>query len=690
MDNDSHVFAELNGYYHLLTGDGEVKATGPRCTVSQFDGLADAIYSSADLSERLPAGIILPQSRFELIRDENMLVLVPRSGIRRRKSVDDAVLLASYQVSRFRLALKDLLIERLYSQTISLGDYVRAWSDYFLFDDCSLWIYNRFTHAFTSAYISFDYPADVVFESEESPLNAVLEADYETERRPPIRHSSDRRADAVVRGVPDVASVNRIKLSLGIDGTIGVLTFFSRYPNYYLLSDKISEVRNAMEAKYLQVRHQAHQQMDQINQQFIETYTAGQLVAFLESIACEVKHRFQVEACAIFLADKEKVHLNLVASCDQKNRGNPVESYTYQVDDDSETIDVYQSGNPRFSYDLTVDDPERTGYQNETEHPPRNWIGVPLKAAGECFGVLRIHNKFSVDAQGTHHLSNFTTGDFINLQALCSNLANLVRIESLFLETSQKLADTNASMTEMNDFNKVFMHEIRTPISKFTMAPEIIKRSLTSPRLDEQSLEKVIRQLDDIQLMGDRLEFITKAFNFDQIVTRRDFQILSVLRDIVYPIINITRPYLRKQYDIDIDLVTTGLSSIRVYGDKTLLNIVFNTLIDNAGKYTVDTHQSIVVEGNSLTIDDEEFFDIIVSNHGLAIHEDEVDSVFEKGVRGTEAKRRGIDGTGIGLHLAQQIMHEGEGDLLLTSSHDPVSFTIRIPRRAPQAHTDHE
>ncbi|MEM7366728.1 MAG: GAF domain-containing sensor histidine kinase, partial [Pseudomonadota bacterium] len=506
----------------------------------------------------------------------------------------------------------------------------------------------------------------------------------------PIHQSSDQQTDAVVRGVPDVASVNRIKLRLGTDGTIGVLTFFSRNPNYYLLSDKIGEVRNAMEAKYLQVRHQAHQQMDQINQQFIETYTAGQLVAFLESIACEVKHRFQVEACAIFLADKDKVHLDLVASCDQKNRGKPTVPYTYHIDDESQTIEVFRAGNPRFSYNLTVDDPEQTGYQNETEHPPRNWIGVPLQAAGECFGVLRIHNKFSVDSQGTHNLTNFTTGDFINLQALCSNLANLVRIESLFLETSQKLADTNESMAEMNDFNKVFMHEIRTPISKFTMAPEIIKRSLTSPNLDEQSLNKVVRQLDDIQLMGDRLEFITKAFNFDQIVTRRDFQTLSVLRDIIYPIINITRPYLRKQYDLDIDLVTTGLSSMRVYGDKTLLNIVFNTLIDNAGKYTVDTHQSIVVEGNSLTIDGADYFDIIVSNYGLPIHTEEAATIFEKGARGDEAKRRGIGGTGIGLHLAQQIMHEGGGDLLLTSNHDPVSFSVRIPRRAPRAHADHE
>ncbi|MEM7364247.1 MAG: hypothetical protein AAF525_09495, partial [Pseudomonadota bacterium] len=140
MDDDTHIFAELNGYYHLLTmQDGDVRAAGPRCTVSQFDGLTDGVYSGHDVAERLPSGMALTQPRYELVRDDDMLVLVPRGSIRRRKAVEESTSRATYLVSRFRLGLKNHLIERLYAQTISLGDYVRAWSDYFLFDDCSLW-----------------------------------------------------------------------------------------------------------------------------------------------------------------------------------------------------------------------------------------------------------------------------------------------------------------------------------------------------------------------------------------------------------------------------------------------------------------------------------------------------------------------------------------------------------------------
>jgi len=192
-------------------------------------------------------------------------------------------------------------------------------------------------------------------------------------------------------------------------------------------------------------------------------------------------------------------------------------------------------------------------------------------------------------------------------------------------------------------------------------------------------MEKVMKQLDDIQVMGDRLEFVAKTFNFNQIVTRRYFETLSVLGDIVFPVINITRGYLRKQYDRDIQLDANPLHSCRVYGDKTLLNIVFNTLIDNAGKYSLGTRKPITVSGGYEAEGD--FFRLEVSNYGLPIHQDETGRLFDKGFRGGEAIRQGIGGTGIGLHLASRIMDEGNGELLLTSLADPVTFVIRIPAK---------
>ncbi|HAK50426.1 MAG TPA: hypothetical protein DCM54_00760 [Gammaproteobacteria bacterium] len=669
---DNFIFAKVRDYL-LLLGQSE----DPTAVIDFFaegeELFNEPNASNTDLAEVLP-NQNLPHKLYDITNNDDFLLLTPDTRLLGKKSaIQSAENEAKERVTEFHLANKTRLISALYAESTSLPEYVKAWSEYFFCDHFSLWIYNKYTKAFTRATGSFESPQSYIFEHEDSTLNDALLDSYSIECRAPREPFPN-----------GLKTVNRIKLTLGYDGTVGLLSFYSRHSDYRIEPSSCDEVRNSIETKYLQVRQQAHQAMDQINQQFIGAYEAGKLDEFLHSMVCQVKQSFQCEACSIFVADDAQQNLSLVATCDSELHGRPDREYSYQVDSGKPTTDVYLNQRIAFSYDLSVDDPDNVGYNEQTEHPPTNWIGAPLISAGRCLGVFRVRNKYE-EVDGKQSIINFRSGDFMNLLSLCSNLGNLIRIESLFNETERKLAETNANIIEMNDFNKVFLHEIRTPISKFTMAPEIIKRTLARPEISPENLERVIRQLDDIQVMGDRLEFIAKTFNFNQIVTRRDFKILSVLRDIIFPVINITRAYLRKQYDRDIDLDTTGLNSIRVYGDKTLLNICFNTLIDNAGKYSVGTRKPIDVSGGYH--DSGDFFDVVVSNYGLPILEEERERLLENGVRGTEAVRQGIGGTGIGLHLAQRIMHEGKGDLLLTSIKDPVSFTLRIPVRPQERDT---
>ena len=669
---DSFVFAKTRDYYFLLSDetDSTDRRAFSAASLATLNGAKQC--GSQELSEAFGPEITFSESRYTIETGDDYLLLITRNkrlSLFGRRWLSVAATEAKQRVTDFKLVTRERLINKLYASKSSLSEYVDAWAEYFLFDHYSLWIYNKYTGVFTCSTASFEQTKNFISEQENSSLNAVLADDYVTESR-----ATSNGLDVL----NDMKTINRMKLSLGYDGTIGVLSFYSKLDHFELQDRHCEEIRNSLETKYLQVRQQAYQALQRVNQQFIEKYTAGELDRFLFSIACEVRESFQTEACSIFLADRQASKLELVASCDDQCEGGPPSSYVYSLAEESPTANVFNSKQMAFSYNLKADDPQNEGYNESTNHPPTNWIGAPLLSAGECFGVLRIRNKYVVE-DGKREITYFRTADFVNLFSLCSNLANLIRIEILFDETEARLKETNANISEMSDFNKVFLHEIRTPISKFTMAPEIIKRTLSKKELTEENLEKVVKQLDDIQVMGDRLEFIAKTFNFNQIVTRRNFETLSVLRDIVYPVINITRAYLRKQYDIDIQLDAAGLQSCRVYGDKTLLNIVFNTLIDNAGKYSIDTRRPISISGQYH--DSGDFFDIVVSNYGLAIHEDERETLFANGARGQDALKHGISGTGIGLHLAKRIMIESNGELLLTSLKDPVSFTLRVPAK---------
>jgi len=133
---------------------------------------------------------------------------------------------------------------------------------------------------------------------------------------------------------------------------------------------------------------------------------------------------------------------------------------------------------------------------------------------------------------------------------------------------------------------------------------------------------------------------------------------------------------MKKQHDVEINMNVPSLDGYTVYGDKMLLNLVFNTLISNAGKYSHGSRRPVSVFGEY----DKpfEYFFICVSNYGLPIYENEKELIFENGRRGKAVLEQKIGGTGIGLHLANEIMRRQRGEVILSSLRDPVTFKVKI------------
>ena len=339
------VFARLGGHFLLLDGVRDPRdITSVNSQLFHGDSLAEIIESGVGSAEQLARVFggridLSTRSRYTIVTDDNWLLVIPsEGGLFRRSHADAAETEARHRVEEFELATKSRLIDALYSTNTSLGQYVEAWTDYFLCDHYALWIYNRHTKVFTCSLSSFDVGRDYVFTHEGSSLNRALTDDYTIECRAP---------SADLQSVEGMNTVSAIKLALGYDGTIGVLALYSRYANYELEPRNYAEIRNSIETKYQQVRQQAYQAMDQVNQQFIETYKAGHLDEFLFDIACQIGASLQAEACSIFLVDGD--HLDLVASCDNRVHGKPVEPYSYALSGGSPTAAVFNNMKMAFS-----------------------------------------------------------------------------------------------------------------------------------------------------------------------------------------------------------------------------------------------------------------------------------------------------------------------------------------------------
>ena len=115
-----------------------------------------------------------------------------------------------------------------------------------------------------------------------------------------------------------------------------------------------------------------------------------------------------------------------------------------------------------------------------------------------------------------------------------------------------------------------------------------------------------------------------------------------------------------------------------VWGDAALLELVFANLVANAVKYSpaggpVDVTAS----------EDEGMIRITVVDHGIGIPIDEVTRVFDRFFRASNVEK--VAGTGIGLHMARQILdlHGGSIDVANRIG-DGTTVTVRL-RIAPKS-----
>lgn len=208
---------------------------------------------------------------------------------------------------------------------------------------------------------------------------------------------------------------------------------------------------------------------------------------------------------------------------------------------------------------------------------------------------------------------------------------------------------------EMNELDKVkqmfltaMSHQLRTPLTGARWAvEEAIKDKTTAPEMLKESERRIINAID---ILGEILK--TAEFDLGNINIKIDKNPV-VLNSLVTTIVNNLAFMMQiKGNKISYDMPR----EVVVKGDRKMLELALTNIIDNSFRYSPNGSVKISVEK------DEEFGKLTVEDSGIGIDSADMEYVFQKFFRGSNALLVDPNESGVGLYVTKKIieMHGGE------------------------------
>jgi two-component system phosphate regulon sensor histidine kinase PhoR len=220
-----------------------------------------------------------------------------------------------------------------------------------------------------------------------------------------------------------------------------------------------------------------------------------------------------------------------------------------------------------------------------------------------------------------------------------------------------------------NEFINNMTHELQTPIANISLASEILisqpdiqnrSRYLNIIREENQRLKKQVELVLQIALMDTGHVSLEKQ--------RVDLH--SIIREVIH---NFELRIQSREGKIQTAL---GASDAVIKGDAFHIKNVFQNLIDNASKYSL---QSPLITISSA--ETEKGLMISVADAGIGISEEDQAHVFDKFFRASHGDVHNVKGFGLGLTYVRNIVHAHKGAITLQSELNKGSrFDLFFPR----------
>ncbi|PYX40696.1 MAG: two-component sensor histidine kinase [Acidobacteria bacterium] len=238
---------------------------------------------------------------------------------------------------------------------------------------------------------------------------------------------------------------------------------------------------------------------------------------------------------------------------------------------------------------------------------------------------------------------------------------------------NEMLARIEVAFRRVTEFTADASHELRTPISLIRTEAELVLRRSRGEQEYREALRHILLEAERTTSLIEELLALARADSGRQALNIQPIDLRGALKEVASgwrQVANV-RGLQFSERILDAEL--------RVLGDSAALRRVLDILLDNAFKYTPSPGGTVV-----LSAEEKDGAAIIsVRDNGMGIAESEQSRIFERFYRVDKARSREMGGAGLGLAIAQWIVLQHNGKILVESTLGAGSiFRVQLPLAA--------
>lgn len=220
------------------------------------------------------------------------------------------------------------------------------------------------------------------------------------------------------------------------------------------------------------------------------------------------------------------------------------------------------------------------------------------------------------------------------------------------VKLTTKLENARQEADAANHSKSLFLakmsHEIRTPINAIIGMNEMILREDDRPEIIEYGLDVKRSAYALLSTINDILD-LSKIESGKMELVLVEYDVSTLIHDIINMI-------SMKAKDKGLDIILSVDENIpsRLYGDDVRLRQILINLLNNAVKYTEEGYVTLVV--NCEVKDSKAILDFEVKDTGIGIKDEDIKKLFAEFERIEEKRNRNIEGSGLGMSIATQLL----------------------------------